>query len=279
MHTFEEVINRFKVEYNMRFERATIEAYQTSIRQLLTFYNKPYTEISTQDIRNWLMHLEEKGYKKGSIKNKIIGLRMFYRYCMEEEFMKYNPAKSVHLPSVEDKLPSYLTNEQLAELRLLAEGNLKQRAVIEVLYSTGVRLRELTNIKLQDIHWEERTIIIPSGKGKKERIVLFTGECAEHLRAYLQVRGDELPYLFLNRYEKGAINPRGIQYWFMSYSEKLGFSISPHTLRHTFATHLAMKGMSPTSLQALLGHSHLRHTRLYIRPYQRDQKDMYDAWM
>lgn len=279
MLTSAEYIKRFTEGHSARLEKATLEGYQIALNQLRCFCEKPYNEITTRDIRNWLMHLEENGYKRSSIKQKMFGLRLFYQYCLEEELMNQNPAKSVPLPNEEDKLPRYLTNEQLVQLRLLAEGNLKQRAVIEVLYTTGVRLRELTRMKLEDIHWEERMIRIPRGKGKKERIVLFTKDCSQHLHAYLQVRQDELPYLFLNRYGKGAIDPRSIQRWFQSYREKLGIFLSPHILRHTFAAHLARKGMSLVCLQVLLGHDQARHTHLYARLHQQAQKDTYDEWM
>lgn len=280
MFTTEDIINRFKADHSVRLEKNTLADYIVSVRQMLSFCAKPYQEITTRDIRNWLIHLEENRHKLSSINKYLFGLRLFYQYCLEEELMNSNPAKGVPLPKGKDKLPRYLTTEQLTKLRLLVgEGNLKQRAVIEVLYTTGVRIGELSSMKLEDIHWEERKIHIPRGKGKKERIVLFTKECSEHVRAYLQERTDEVPYLFLNEDGTGAVCKGTIRNWFISYREKLGCYLSPHILRHTFATHLAMKGMPIACLQVLLGHQHASQTLQYARLYQQAQKDKYDEWM
>jgi site-specific recombinase XerD len=279
MQTSETCIKQFIDDYRSRLEQTTLEGYEVSVRQLLSYCEKPYNEVTTKDIRNWLIHLEDKQYKLGTIKKKMFGLRLFFQYCLEEELISHNPATSVPLPADENKLPHYLTNDQLAQLRQLVEGRLKQRAVIELLYTTGVRLRELTKMRLEHIYWSERFIHIPKGKGKKERIVLFTKECAEHLKAYLQSRSDDLPFVFLNRYGTGSIDPRSIQLWFESYREKLGIYLTPHTLRHTFAAHLAMKGMPLSYIQVLLGHENPRHTHLYARLHGEAQKQMYDEWM
>jgi site-specific recombinase XerD len=278
MLTNEACIEQFINDYSFRLERITLDGYETAIRQMLTFCGIPFNEITTGDIRHWLIHLE-KGYKKSSIKQKMFALRLFYQYCVEEEIMTRNPAVVIPLPKDEDRLPQYLTHEQLAQLLLLCEGNNKQRAVIELFYSTGIRLRELTNLKLDDINWSERMITIKKGKGKKERIVLFTRQCEEHLKGYLNSRNDEIPFLFLNRWGTGGIDARSIQHWMQFFREKLGVFISPHTLRHTFAAHLAMKGMPLEHLQVLLGHDKPRHTHLYSRLHGQAQKQKYDEWM
>jgi site-specific recombinase XerD len=206
-------------------------------------------------------------------------LRVFYEYCLEEGISTQNPVEGITLPKIEDKLPTYLTYEQLMQLRSLCEGNLRQRALIEVLYTTGIRLGELSNMKLEDINWTERMIHIPKGKGKKERIVLFTKECAEYVKAYMQSRKDDLPYVFVNIMGTGPLTHSPIQETFGVYRKKLGFQFTPHTLRHTFAAHLAIKGMPLECIQALMGHENPQHTRMYARLYQKAQKDMYDEWM
>jgi site-specific recombinase XerD len=279
MNASEICINQFSDDYSVKFKKSTIDGYKITIRQLITFSQKPYDQITTREIRNWFLYLEENDYKPGTIRRKLFGLRVFYHYCMEEGFITYNPVDRIPIPKETEPTPHYLTYEQLTQLRSLCEGNVKQRAVMEVLYSTGVRLFELTHMKIEDIDWEERMIHIPNGKGKKERIVYFTKECAEHLMAYLDSRCDELPYLFLNRYKAGSIDKRAIQYWFTSYREKMGIYFTPHSLRHTFAAHLAMKGMSLLYIQNLLGHDNPQHTRIYARLHGFAQKQKYDEWM
>ncbi|SFD39919.1 integrase/recombinase XerC/integrase/recombinase XerD [Bacillus sp. OV194] len=279
MITSEACIKRFIDDYSFKLEKNTLEGYKISIRLLLSFSKKAYNEVTTRDIRNWLAHLEEDRYKISTIRTKMFGLRLFYQYCLEEELIAHNPVEAIPLPNNEDKLPHYLTMDQLTQLKLLSEGNLKQRAVIEVLYSTGTRISELINMKLEDIQWSERMIRIPKGKGKKERIVLFTKDCSEHLNAYLNVRRDDLPYVFLNGNGTGAIDNHNIQVWFRVFQKKLGFYVTPHTLRHTFAAHLVMKGMPLECIQALLGHDKLQNTHIYTRLYSQAQKQMYDEWM
>lgn len=266
MLTYEECIKQFINDFQNRLAQSTLLVHLNAVSQLLKYRQKPYNEINKKDILVWLHDLETKQYKASSVKRMLFGLRLFFQYCEEEGILQNNPVKSIPLPKVEDKLPHYLTHEQLAQLRQLAESRLKQRTVIEVLYTTGVRVGELTTIKIEDIHWSERSINIPDGKGKKERIVLFTKECSEYIKAYLKSRNDELPYLFLNRYGKGPIDKRTIQHWLENYREKLGVYLTPHTLRHTFAAHLAMKGMPLSSIQALLGHDtpEMTHNRLFF---------------
>lgn len=279
MLTSEACIKQFIEDHSFRLEKWTLEAYQVSIVQLLNYCGKPYNEITARDIRNWMIDLEEHDYKRSSIKQKMVGLRLFYQYCVEEKLITQNPVESVPHPKTEDKLPHYLDMGQLAQLRQLVEGRLKQKAVVELLYTSGVRIRELTAMKKEAIIWSERMIHIPKGKGKKERIVLFTKQCAEYLEAYIQSQSVDLPYVFLDRYSKGPLDPRSIQHWFEGYREEMGIYLTPHTLRHTFAAHLAMKGMPISFIQVLLGHENPSNTHLYARLHSHAQKQKYDEWM
>lgn len=279
MFTSEACIKKFVEDYGFRLSKKLLEVYQIAIRQMINFCEKPYDNITSPDIRSWLNHLYESGYKSSSIKTKMFGLRLFYKYCIEEDLITHNPVKSIPLPKDEDKLPHYLTNEQLSQLRLQCESNLILRAIIEVLYTTGVRLSELVSMKLEDFNWEERTIRIPKGKGKKERIVLFTKECAEHLEAYLHNRCDNLSFVFVNRYCTSSVHRASVQNWLKPYGKKMGIQLTPHTFRHTFAAHLALKGMPLATIQALLGHDNPKNTLIYTRLYQEAQKQIYDQWM
>jgi site-specific recombinase XerD len=279
MLTTEACIKQFIDDYSFKLEETTLRGYVIAIRQLLSYCGKSHDDISTVDFRNWLMFLEEKGYKKGSIIRKMFALRLFYRYCVEEELMTLNPVKSVPLPKSEDRLPKYLATDQVTHLRQLCAGKLLQRAIVELFISTGIRLGELTRVQLTHINWQERMIYIPKGKGNKDRIVPFTHECEQHLKAYLRSRNDDLPFVFLNSNNSGRISARSIQRWFEGYRKELCTFISPHTLRHTFAANLAKKGMPLACIQVLLGHENARHTHLYVRLYSHAQKQMYDEWM
>lgn len=240
----EACLEQFILEYSSRLTTGTLEGYQTSVVQLLAYSGKSFEQITRKDIRNWLAYMDKNRYKVGTIKNRLMQVNQFYKYCVEEEFMSTNPVASISMPGVVDTLPYYLEMEQLTQLRLLVQNKKEERAVIEVFYATGVRLSELVAMKKEDVDWTERLIRIPRGKRKKARIVLFTRECAEHLEAYLNTRSDNLPYLFVSirRKREKPFSRGGIQYWFKSYRKELGIRLSPHTLRHTFAAHLAKKG-------------------------------------
>jgi site-specific recombinase XerD len=279
MVSSESCIKQFLTDNSFRLDKKTLDKYKSTMKQLLAFCEKPLYEITSRDIRNWLTHLNEKGNKPVTIRKKLLILRKFYQYCVDEKLMVRNPMKSVAIPKVRDKLPFYLTNDQLTQLRLLCEGLLLQRAVLELLYATGVRISELMMMKKQDINWSERMICIPNGKGNKERIVLFTKECASHLQAYLKERNDQLPFVFVNPSGTDALSYYFIEAWFKNYQKKIGIHLTPHTLRHTFAAHLAIKKMPLVCIQELLGHDNPVTTQIYARLCNNAQKQMYDEWM
>jgi site-specific recombinase XerD len=275
----EEMIQTFINEYDVRLTKETLDLYQKSVWNLLTFCDTSLNSITTRDIRNWILHLENNQYTSSTINSRLAGVKLFYKYCVDEEIVKESPAEVVPFLHLKDKLPYYLKMDQLMQLRKLVEGRLEERAVMELLYATGVRIRELVAIKLEDIDWSERIIRIEEGKRKKGRIVLFTRECSEHVKAYVQTKQDSTPFLFTNVLGTKSIPVRTIQRRFEVYEKKLGFRITPHTLRHTFAAHLAKKGMPLECIQTLLGHNMPHQTQLYARLYSHAQKEMYDEWM
>lgn len=279
MITLDHCLKHFKDDYSFRLDEKTVNLYIIAVEQLIAYCDKPFSEINSKDIRRWMSSLELREYKAVTVKSKLAGIKLFFEYCIEEGILTKDPVKNIPFPEVEDKLPRYLQRDELLQLRQLVKGQLEERAVIELLYATGVRLMELVEIKKEDINWSERIITIPKGKRKKGRFVLFTRECGEHLKAYLDLREDTLPFIFVNTTCTGAMCPRTIQSKFESYTKKLGIHISPHTLRHTFAAHLAMKGMPLECIQVLLGHNGPHQTQLYARLYHKARKEIYDQFM
>lgn len=272
-------IERFKTDYYFRLSPKAISGYQLAVKQLQEHVKKSCDAITKKDIRTWLMYLQEKGYQPTSINNKLIGLRTFYNYCVEEGIVPSNPASKIPLAKIDEKTPIYLTKNQLTSLRKSVEGTLSERAVIETLYATGIRISELVDMKKEDINWSERSILIPEGKWKKGRIVLFHHECLEHLRTYLDGRMDSLPYVFVNERATGKIRPQVVYSNFRIYSDHLGLKITPHSMRHTFAAHLAEKGMPLEGIQQLLGHDSPHTTQLYARLFDQVRRNMYEKWM
>lgn len=279
MLDLEVCLENFCIDYYFKLDEKTLKAYKKAVEQLFEHSEKSFRDITARDIRKWLIGLERNGYKPSTLKVKVYGVKLFYEYCLEEKILSINPAASVLVPKVEDSLPYYLEINQLNQLRKLVEEYPRERAITEILYTTGMRLSELFKLKLEDVKWEERMIYIQEGKLKKGRIVLFTRRCEEYLRAYLETRNDNLPYLFVNSYGTRQMCTGTISQKFDRYEKELGFHLTPHTLRHTFAAHLAMKGMPLECLQSLLGHDNPHNTQLYARLYSHARKDLYDQWM
>lgn len=272
-----EIQQSFFNDYQARFSSETIRSYKISIKQFFLHCEKNYDEVKAMDIRAWLASMEEKGLKAKSINLKLTALKSFYRYCMEENLLKKNPTLTVHSPKINDSLPYYLSKKELALLQELAQEDLRNRAIVEALYATGVRISELLNIKLEDIKWDNRQIWIRKGKGNKERFVLFSYDCAERLKSYLNQREINSKYLFSN--SKGEPISRDLVEWlFRKYTSSLGFKVTPHTLRHTFAAHLAEKGMDFYYIQELLGHVNINSTRIYTRLTNHARKKLYDQF-
>ena len=272
-------LENFIADVQFRYSTSTLDNYQRYVNQFFNYCNKPLDEIRKRDIRNWLIHNSEKGYQPATICLGLCSLKTFFTYCLEEELILQNPAEEIDFPKRDEVIPKYLTVEQLTLLRGHVEGQVRARAVIETLYATGIRISELAAMRIEDINWSERSILITNGKGKKERMVLFTRVCGEHLKFYLDKRTDTLPFVFPN--SKGT---KSFSFWynknmFLDFSEQLGFKVTSHILRHTFAAHLAQKGMPLNSIQVLLGHTDIQNTQIYARLYDLARKEIYDDLM
>ncbi|QPC47557.1 tyrosine-type recombinase/integrase [Mangrovibacillus cuniculi] len=272
-------IRTFKNSYQARLDEKTLKIYSSSISYFLRYQDSPISTIMPKDIRNWMVHLETKGYQPATIARELFAIKLLFQFCVEEKICVKNPAHSFKPPKIPDNIPYYLDKFQVQKLRNLTEENIMERSIIELLYSSGVRISELVKIQLEDIDWELRTIHIRSGKRKKGRIVVYTAVCAEYLRSYVDNRKDGLPYLYINSYSTNALHARTIQVWFQGYSQLVDFHVSPHVLRHTFAAHLAEKGMPLIGIQTLLGHVDPRQTETYARLYHHARKEIYDVLM
>ncbi|QOK25894.1 tyrosine-type recombinase/integrase [Cytobacillus oceanisediminis] len=272
-----EVQQTFLDDHSARFSPETIRSYNIALRQFFTFCNKDYLEVKALDVRSWLASMEDQGLKPRTIHLKLSALKSFYQYCMEENKTNKNPTVTIQTPKKDDSLPYYLSKRQVVLLQEQTRNDPRDRAIVETLYATGVRVSELLQIKLEDIKWETRQIWIRKGKGNKERFVLFTHECAERLKTYLHHRQYNSPYLFANN-RGGHLSRVFVEKRFQEYTKKLGFKVVPHTMRHTFAAHLAEKNMPQSYIQELLGHVNINSTRIYTRLMEHARKKQYDRY-
>jgi len=275
----DKLINQFieYLEYEKGYSKKTIISYEKDL-ELFNKYLKEnkienITSIDYNTIRKYLSHLHEKKYESSSISRKISTLRSFFKYNLKEKNIKNNPMTLISNPKKEKKLPKYLNYEEMEKLLNSIDTSelegIRDRLIIELLYSTGIRVSELVNIKIKDIKIKENQINI-LGKGNKERIVLFGEKAKEMIKIYLNAykeyfKGNILnDYLLINKKGK-QLTTNKIELIVKDVLKKssLKLNISPHTLRHTFATHMLDSGADLKSVQELLGHENLKTTAIY----------------
>lgn len=274
----EQNLNRFLeyLKYEQNASAHTIINYRKDILSFaafLTANNLEYLTITYKNIRSYLMFLYEKDYARATVARKLSTLRHYYGFLYEAQVLTSNPFNLVSAPKREHKLPNFLYYEDL--LTILKTPNVnktlgeRDRLMLELLYGTGIRAQELVNIKIKDIDLEQRTIKV-MGKGNKERIVVYGACCQTVLKQYLKgsyqllTRGLTHGYVLVN--SKGnPLTTRGVRYLLAKIIDKtsLDKKVSPHVLRHTFATHLLENGADLLTVQELLGHSSLATTGIY----------------
>jgi integrase/recombinase XerC len=220
-------------------------------------------------IRSFLARLHRQGLKKVSAARKLASLRTFFRYLNREGVLEQDPARALLSPRLERRIPQPLEEVEVASLvEVPGDGRaaFRARAILELLYATGLRCAELVSLDVGALDLEGRTLRV-IGKGRKERIVLFGGLAREALRAYLDTRAGWRPRsdaLFIN-HRGGRLTDRSIRSLVAARVRALAITtrVSPHTLRHSFATHLLRRGADLRAIQELLGHSSLSTTQRY----------------
>ncbi|MBC7286815.1 MAG: tyrosine recombinase XerC [Armatimonadetes bacterium] len=264
---------------------ATAEAYAADVIQFVDFLAATAGEEHAFDwaavdfrlVRRFVMHLRQAHYADTSIARKLASLRSFFRFLLNNGLMRHNPAALVTFPIKGRRLPEVLYSGEVERLVTSPDDTtpigLRDRAILEFLYATGVRVSELVALNLSDLDLHERTARVV-GKGKKERIVFFglpasaamrryLEEGRPHLAAVRQEPGDP-EAVFLNRLGE-RLSVRGVQRLVHKYVLRaaVGTRVSPHVLRHSFATHLLDNGADLRAIQELLGHSNLATTQMY----------------
>lgn len=247
------------------------------------------TAVSTEKIRGFLAYLYFQKIKKVSINRKISSLKAFFRYLLREGKIKSNPAEMIQTLKTEKHIPIFLSVDEMFDLLVSPDSysitGLRNRAMLELFYSSGLRLSELASLNKMDIDFDQSLVKV-RGKGKKERIVPVGRPALTALQEYLERMGefgknqnaDVLRYpLFLNRWGR-RITPRSIARIVNEISVRsgIGKKISPHTIRHSFATHLLDSGADLRAIQELLGHESLSTTQKYTAVNVHHMMEVYD---
>ncbi len=285
-----EVINNYldHLKFERNYSDYTVNNYKNDILEFFEYLksqNIDYKNLEYSDLRFYLMYLkDEKSDSNSSIDRKLSSLRGFYKYLVSNGIVSNNFFLLVNGLKKEKKLPRYFEYNELEELFKVPDIRTplgqRDRAILELLYATGIRVGELINIRLSDINFSERQIII-LGKGNKERIVTFGDYCDDELRLYLddgyrKLNVSSLEYIFLNNNGE-KITERGIRYILDKLIKKTSINkrISPHMLRHSFATHLLNEGCDLLTVQKLLGHESISATQVYTHVSIDRLKDVY----
>lgn len=279
----EEVLDNFfkvlKSEYNYSFY--TIKNYKLDLTLFFDFLNKSninYLYLNKDNVLAYLKYLDKMNLKNSTISRRISALRTFYNYLMNEGLINSNIFLNVKNPKLEKKLPNYLNYTEMEELLesidIKTDEGLKRRLLIEMFYSTGCRVSEIINIKVKDIDFKDKKIRI-MGKGSKERIVYYGDYAKKYLDKYLS-KGLDKDYLFVNKHgDKYTVEEIELIVKDIMKHLSIKTHVTPHTLRHTFATHLLNNGADIRSVQELLGHSNLSTTGIYTHVSSDRLKEVY----
>jgi tyrosine recombinase XerC len=282
----EQFLNYLRYERNASAH--TISAYRSDLSQLAAFLEERETRLRKIDnvaIRAFLAHLHERGLKKSSLARKLAAVRSFFQFCLKKGWVDDNAAKVVATPKQEQHVPSFLSEDEMAEFLDLPSSDKpldrRDKAMLELLYATGIRVSELVGINLEDVNFGERLIRV-RGKGKKERLVPFGRKAEQSLAIYL----DSRPFLLKDRLSETALflnragdrlTARSVERIVAKYIHMTAVrrKISPHSLRHSFASHLLSRGADLRVIQELLGHESLATTQKYTHLNLRQLIDVY----
>ncbi|MFH0947562.1 MAG: site-specific tyrosine recombinase/integron integrase [Elusimicrobiota bacterium] len=283
----EKFIQFLKIQKNI--SENTALAYRRDIEQFSMFLERKKLDIKNTDkltVRDYLANVLQPVEKKSSIIRKIAALRGFFNFLVKCKVLIISPMDFILTPKAEKHLPNFLT---VAEINLILSApdtrpgakisGLRDRAILELLYSSGLRISELTTLSKTDIDYFSGTVKV-MGKGSKQRLIPVGDSALDIIRKYLKLRNDSSAVLFTGNSAKAGqkLSARCIQKMLKKYLKKVGITkkITPHSLRHTFATHLLDNGCDIRSVQEMLGHMNLATTQIYTHVTAQMMKKIYD---
>ncbi|ADD68299.1 integrase family protein [Denitrovibrio acetiphilus DSM 12809] len=263
------------MQYEMGLAENSVKAYHQDIENYIAFTLKPLVECGAQELVAYMTHLRKSGASIETVQRRISGISRFYDFLIMEKIISSNPVGFVSKPSKWEKLPVFLNFDEVEKLinspDMSSGLGYRDRIIFETMYSTGMRISELVGLKVLDMDMH-REIMKVTGKGSKQRFVPMYGSLAEKMKTYLDIRHDSLVkerdegWLFLSRNGK-KLDREYVWMIIKKYCERAGIkkNVSPHTLRHSFATHLLTNGADLRTIQVLLGHVDLSTTERYTQ--------------
>lgn len=264
----------------------SVESYYLDIKAYLEFINKKYNKITKEDVYNYLKYLDDNKYSKASYDRKLTSIKIFHKFLCKEKKID-NITINIIRPKYYKKLPNVLSIEEielLLNIKLNTPFDYRNKAMLELMYATGLRVSEIVNLTLNNIDLDNK-IVRCFGKGNKERMVPFGDVCKYYLEIYLNEYRTSLlkKYLtdnvFLNNHGK-KMTRQGFELIVNEITKKQGLKrkVTPHMLRHSFATHLLNNGADLRSIQLMLGHDNLSTTQIYTNVGNDILKENYDLY-
>ncbi len=267
----------------------TREAYVGDVDKLLSFLDDEKTEpqdANLEVLQKFIYSLHELGIAPRSIARTVSGIRSFYNFMLLEGFIEQNPTELLEAPKIGKHLPTVLSTEEIDAIEdaidvSTAEGQ-RDRAIVEVLYSCGLRVSELCSLGISNLFLDESFLRVSHGKGSKQRLVPISEKAKSELKKWFLFRNEIIPkageedYVFLSPHRRQHLSRITVFHNLREHAEKAGITkvLSPHTLRHSFATHLLEGGANLRVIQAMLGHESIATTEIYTnidRKYLREQ--------
>ncbi len=282
------------LEVEKNFSAHTIRAYNSDILSFLLWLDTtPIEQTDHTKLKDYLVFIQRFNYSKTTLSRKIAAIRTFYRFLYREKIIESNPANSVHAPKKNKSLPKFLTGKEIEQIlnniKISTPAGYRNRTILELLYATGMRISELSNLNFGNLNLEENEITV-MGKGSKERIVLVSQRAKDFLEKYIKTvrymvaqegsateENEDSP-VFINK-TGYRLQPQSIRTVLNDIVKKIELpkKVTPHVFRHSFATKLLENGADLRVVQELLGHASISNTQIYTHVSTERLKAVYDS--
>lgn len=275
------------LENDKKLSDNTLQSYKRDLKQFRKYLEESgihYNRVKEEDIQNYIKELQEEGKKASSISRCIASIRSFYQFILKNRKIKKDPTANIQSPKIEKRTPSVLTSKEV-ELLLKQPDNvdlkgIRDKAMLEFAYATGMRVTEIISLNIDDINLEEAYVICKSGS--KQRVIPLGTMSLKALKEYIEdarkilIKSDNEKALFVN-INGGRLTRQGFWKIIKYYKEQAHITkdITPHVLRHSFATHLLQNGADLRAIQTMLGHSDISSTQVYMQFQDDGLKDIY----